>query len=151
VDLLPGQYWYSAREDDPRGFALYQRHYSAKRRPPGRSKHFVGPGEKMVLLTPTADALFVWRLERPGMRRDGLVGVYCVVFRNEGPSRSSALILEAERLAWGRWPGQTLLTHVRADAVASPVPGWCFIRARWKRAGESANGLLLFEKRPRRP
>ena len=149
MDLIPGANWYGSDEADPRAFALYQRHYSAKRRPRGRSKHFVGPGEKLVLLTTPGDAVFVWRLERPGMRRDGLEGVYCVLFRNEGPYRSSALIREAEQLAWARWPGQTLLTHVRADAVASAVPGWCFIRARWKRAGTSANGLLLFEKRPR--
>ena len=149
MDLIPGAHWYSAREDDPRGFALYQRHYSAKHRPPGRSKHFVGPGEKMVLLTAQADAVFVWRLERPRMRRDGQTGVYCVIFRNESPYLSSELIREAEALAWARWPGQRLFTHVREDAVASPVPGWCFIRARWKRSGRSANGLLQLEKRPR--
>jgi hypothetical protein len=31
--------------------------------------------------------------------------VNCAVFRNEGPVLSSDLILEAEELAWGRWPG----------------------------------------------
>ena len=151
-DLLPGQHWYPTSAADPRAFALYRRHYSAKGRGPTnpwRKKGFgfVEPGECMTLLTPYADALFVWRLGLMYVlgRRPAL---FCVIFRNESAYRSSDLILEAEQLAWRRWPGERLHTWVNPAKVASAVPGWCFRRARWKRVGQSKGGLLLFEKRP---
>jgi hypothetical protein len=149
--LLPGQHWYPSHHADPRAIALYLRHYSAKRYADGRARRqFCAPGEKMVLLTPEADALWVWHKAKPGMRLDGLEGVSCSVFRNESPHRSSDLILEAEALAWARWPGETLFTYVAPTKVASAVPGWCFMRARWKRVGESKGGLLLEQKQPKR-
>ena len=149
MDLIEGAHWYASHHADPRAVALYLRHYSAKRYADGRlRRQFCAPGEKLVLLTPHADALFVWHKAQDGLRMDGLDGVHCTVFRNESPYQSSDLIREAEVLAWARWPGTTLYTYVNAAKVASTVPGWCFIRARWKRAGTSKGGLLLFRKRP---
>src|SRR5689334_616589 len=103
----------------------------------------------MCLLTVPGDAAFVW-LKNTAERYDKQEGVCCTLFRNESPHRSSDLILEAEQLAWERWPGERLFTYVDPRKVASGVPGWCFIRARWKRCGQSLTGLLLFEKRPKR-
>jgi hypothetical protein len=149
-DLLPGQHWYPAHRADARARALYLRHYSAfKRKRGSTSPQFVSPGECMVLLTPEVDALFVWHYARPEMRLDRVDGPVCAIFRNEGPVLSSTLILEAEQLAWARWPGRTLWTYVDPRCVGSGRPGWCFIRARWKRVGESQQGRLLFRKRPK--
>lgn len=150
MNLLPGARWYPSHRADPRAIALYLRHYSAKRYADGRPRRqFVSPGEKMVLLTPEADALWVWHKCKPGLRLDGLEGISCAVFRNESPHLSSDLILEAEALAWARWPGEPLFTYVDPRRVPTGVPGWCFIRARWKRVGESKGGLLLEQKQPK--
>ena len=152
MDLIPGARWYPAHKADPRVVALYRRHYTWLRYAPWWKDHrrgVVAPGESMVLLTVDGAAVWVW-LRNTYPRRDGQTGVCCALFRNEGPSLSSALILEAEELARGRWPGERLFTYVDPRRVKSGVPGWCFIRARWKRVGESKGGLLIFEKRPLR-
>lgn len=145
--LLPGGRWYAVRDGDPRGLSLYRRHYSAKLYRDGRERRrrlYAGPGEKLVLLTPRADALFIWRVER--FRRDRQQGVNCAVFRNESPWRASDLVREACVLAWTRWPGARLFTLVNPRLIASAVPGYCFRRAGWKRCGMSRRGLLIFER-----
>lgn len=139
--------WRVARDGDASGLTLYERHYSAYRYRDGRRRsQFVGPGEHIVLLTPNVDALFVWRKFRsmdPHAR-----GVNCAVFRNEGPTRSSDLILAAETHAAERWPGEPFYTYVRPDAVRSSNPGYCFICAGWRRTRRTAKGLHVLEKRP---
>ena len=109
---------------------------------------FVGPGEKLVLLTPCERALFCWRKER--YRLDGQEGVNCAIFRNEGAGRSSDLIREADQIAWNRWPGERLYTYVDASKVRRKRdPGRCFLRAGWRPCGVSKERhLLIFECRP---
>ena len=151
MELLPGARWYAVHRADARLYALYKRHYSAEKnaahRRPGNS-NCVGPGAPLCLLTVPGDAAFVW-LRNTAERYDHQEGVCCTLFRNEGPYRASELILEAEQLAWSRWPGARLFTYVDAGKVRSATPGFCFLAARWKRAGGSKSGLLLLEKRPR--
>lgn len=106
-----------------------------------------GPGEKLVLLGADGLALFVWR---KFIDKSGQTGVNCAVFRNESGRRASDLILEAEVLAWVRWPGERLYTYVNANKVQGTCPGYCFHRARWRHCGETqAKGLLIFEKYPK--
>lgn len=147
-------FWYSVKDGDPRAYALMQRHYSFNPYVDGRrarlnyrNRHlFVGPGEKMVLLTADCRALLVWRKFLSG---DSQSGVNCAVFRNEGPLLSSALILAAEQLAWARWPGQRLYTYVNPRQVKSRNPGYCFLKAGWSKYGCTKwNKLLIFEKLP---
>jgi DNA modification methylase len=102
----------------------------------------VGPGEKLVLLTPRRDALFVWR---KFIDDSGQQGVNCAVFRNEGPTLSSHLITEAMGIAWRRWPGARLYTYVDAGKIRSSHPGYCFRMAGWTRAGTSKGGLVVLE------
>src|SRR5437763_10543437 len=105
-----GGHWVEVRDGDARARSLFERHYSCRRYKDGRRRTlFVGPGEKVVLLTHECDALFVWRRFRS---MDGQQGVNCAVFRNESPARSSDLIREACALAWRRWPGARLYTYV---------------------------------------
>jgi hypothetical protein len=128
------KHWYVTKDGDPRGRALYERHYSCRRYQDGRVRRlFCGPGEKLVLISKQADALFVWRRQKFSM--DGRQGVNCAVFRNEGPVRSSRLIKEAMAIAWSRWQGERLYTYVNPRRIQSSNPGYCFKQAGWKRCG----------------
>jgi len=121
--------WFAIKDGDARGRALIRRHYSARHYRDNRNPRlYVGPGEKMVLLTVDCKALFIWR---KFISDDGQTGVNCACFRNEGQELSSSLILEAEQLAWGRWPGERLYTYVNPRKIASVNPGYCFKRANW--------------------
>jgi hypothetical protein len=133
-------HWYGVSKRDPTAAAIFGRHYTARPTRPSGCNQFVGPGETMVLLTANADALFVWR---KFIDHSGIEGVNCAVFRNEGPLLSSQLILEAETLARARWPGQLFYTFVNPAKVRSTNPGYCFLRAGWKRSGFTAKRHLL--------
>lgn len=144
--------WVQVKDGDRQAFALYQRHYSYRPYADNRRacatyanrRLFLGPGEKIVLLTPDGTALFAWRrfLDCSGQR-----GVNCAVFRNEGLQRSSELILSAEEVAWMRWPGERFYTYVNpAKLPAGKRPGYCFERAGWARCAVTKGGLLVLEK-----
>lgn len=146
--------WFAVKDGDPRAFALMRKHYSFQPYADGRRQDptyrnrflFVGPGQKMVLMTSDCLALFVWR---KFFDRSGQTGVNCAVFRNEGPQLSSTLILQAEDLAWRRWPGERLYTYVNDRKVESVNPGYCFKCAGWQFAGYTASKRLhILEKEP---
>jgi hypothetical protein len=144
LDLMPGR-WVEVKDGDATARSLYDRHYSRYRYADGRNpKLFVGPGQKLVLVTKCGRAVFVWRKFISG---DGQVGVNCAVFRNEGAGLSSELILEAEAIAWQRWPGERLYTYVNARRVSSRNPGYCFLMAGWRKCGVTkVKRLLIMEK-----
>ncbi len=133
-------YWVISRDMNPIAQKLADRHYS--RENPGSKKGFIGPGEKIVLLSSDGNALFAWLRQDPELRLDHIDGVNCTIFRNEGPVLSSKLILEAEKFAHDRWPGLKLFTYVSKEKVKSKNPGWCFMKAGWKSAGENKSGEL---------
>lgn len=151
--MFPDMLWLPVKDGDPRAFSLYSRHYTYRDYKDGRRRNFsnpsrhliVGPGEKMVLLTADLRALFVWR---KFISDSGEHGVNCAVFRNESDELSSRLILEAEQLAWQRWPGERLYTYVNPRKIKSANPGYCFKMAGWKRCGVTKKGLLIMEKEP---
>ena len=138
--------WLPVHDGDARALGLYRRHYSHKRyRSRLRLRQFVGPGERIVLLTPTGDALFVWRRF---IDYSGQQGVNCSIFRNESSRLSSDLILSAEPFAEAWWPGERLYTYVNPRRIASTNPGYCFKVAGWKLCGKTKSGLLILEKHP---
>lgn len=138
--------WLAVKDGDARARAIFNRHYSRRRYADGRRpKLFVGPGEKVVLLTPECDALFVWR---KFINQDRQAGVNCAIFRNEGARKSSELILAAERIAAARWPGVRLYTYVNETKVRSGNPGYCFLMAGWRKCGRTKSGLIILEKIP---
>jgi len=146
--FLYGDTWIEVKDGDLSGMALFKRHYSARTTEP-KIHQFVGPGEKMVLLTPDARALFAWRKEM--FRLDDQTGVNCAVFRNEQSAygRSSELITAAMLLAWERWPGERLFTFVDASKIRHKRdPGRCFMRAGFTPCGQSKSGKLAFEAYP---
>jgi len=144
---MPGITWLSVRDGNPHARALFDKHYSRYIYADGRKpKLFIGPGEKMVLMTPCGRALFAWRKFRS---MDHQEGVNCAIFRNEGAGTSSELIRAAVELAKERWPGDRLYTYVNPRAVVSANPGFCFKMAGWRQCGVTKKrNLLIFEFLP---
>ena len=140
--------WIEVKDGDARARGLFHRHYSYRPYADKRNPMlFVGPGEKMVLLTQDCTALFVWRKLISG---DGQEGVNCAVFRNEGELLSSDLILEAEQMAEQRWPRERLYTYINGKRVKSSNPGYCFLQAGWEKCGfTKTHKLVILEKQTR--
>lgn len=139
-----GQVWIEVKDGDDTARAIFDGHYSRRHYADGRKPLlFVGPGEKMVLITSDALALFIWR---KFISDDNQNGINCAVFRNEGPSLSSSLILNAESLAWERWPQERLYTYINPRKIRSINPGCCFLKAGWRKCGLTRRGLIVLEK-----
>jgi hypothetical protein len=133
--------WIEIRDGDPRLRTLYNRHYSAYQYKDGRQpKKTAGPGEYMALVTPEADAIFIWRkfIDNSGQR-----GINCAVFRNEGSRLSSRLIRDAMVRAGKRWPGERMYTYVNTKKIRSANPGYCFKKAGWRVVGRTQKRDLL--------
>jgi hypothetical protein len=136
--------WYLSKDGDKDCLALYEKHYSAYQYRDGRKrKLFVGPGEKLVLRTLRADAMFVWR---KFIDDSGQQGINCAVFRNESAHQSSTLIRQADAIADCIWFDSRHYTYVNAERIASKNPGYCFQRAGWRRCGRTKSGLLIMER-----
>lgn len=142
-----GEFWYQAKDGDEQCRGLFDDHYSRIKYADGRKpKLFVGPGEKTVLITGDGLAIFVWRKFKCA---DGNEGINCAVFRNTSGIVSSALIRDAERIAWKRWPGHRLFTFVNPRKIRSSNPGYCFQMAGWRKCGTTKwNKLIVMEKLP---
>jgi hypothetical protein len=141
---LLGEGWLLSRDGDPRVYAMYRRHYSAKGNNP-KVRQFVGPGEKLVLYHASGLAVMAWR---KGIFDDGQQGVNNAIFINRGAGLASQLILEAEPLVWARWPQDTrLFTYVNSRKIRSTNPGFCYLQAGWQRCGKTKGGLWILEKR----
>lgn len=145
--FLFGSIWVEVKDGNPSCRVIFDRHYSRRHYRDGRKPTiFVGPGYKMVLMTPCARALFVWR---KFISRDDQVGINCSVFRNEGAGLASDLIREAMKLAWARWPGERLYTYVDPRKVKGNPPGSCFRHAGWRPCGTTKkNRLIILEAFP---
>ena len=132
--------WRIVKDGDAVTRLLYCRHYSSYEYKDGRDpKLFVGPGEKIVLVTANGDAAFAWRKYKDDYLKD--LSVWCSFFRNEGPILSSALIAEAIRVAECKWPSEPLYTMVNPSAIKSKNPGYCFKFAGFELYGETSKGL----------
>lgn len=135
--------WWLTKDGDTDCLDLFSRHYSA--RSGRRIAQFVGPGEKVVLRTERADAMFVWR---KFIDDSGQSGICCAVFRNESPIQSSELIRQADAIADALWPDSRHYTFVDSQKVRSRNPGFSFICAGWRRCGRTKSGLIVLERLP---
>jgi hypothetical protein len=152
--LLALDTWVPILDGDPAAAAMYERHYSSARSRSRRRARgtllIMGPGYKLLLMTPCRRALFAWRKQK------FVPGVECAIFRNEGAGLSSDLIRAADAIADARWPGARHYTYVDPAAVANSNAGRCFVRADWRyvRMGESkysprlrtSRGLFVLER-----
>ena len=144
--LFPSGVWWPIRDGNYTAMRLFLRHYTAKEE--RKVYQFVGPGEKMVLLTEDAKALFVWR---KFISDAGETGINCAVFRNENSNagKSSDLIEAAKIEAWKRWPNERLYTYVDPSKVRHKRdPGRCFLRAGFKYCGTTKSGKIIMEYLP---
>ncbi len=143
--LLPMSGWIPVLDGNGEARELFDRHYS--RRASSTSKLFVGPGEKLVLMTSCGRAMFAWRRF---ISDDGQTGVNCAIFRNEGQPalRSVELIRAADEIADGYWPGERHFTYVNPRKVASSNPGYCFKLAGWRFCGITKKRKLHILERP---
>lgn len=136
--------WHRSWRADPRARAVADRHYN---RQSVGAVQFVPPGRCLVLLTATADALWITSWPKPEYVLHAWPGAWvCSAFRNEGSDLSSDLIAEAEaatRDRFGDPPPLGFVTFVDRDKVRHKRdPGRCFLRAGWGVIGETAGGLL---------
>lgn len=151
LQILPGlgyrqvsSHWLIARDGDVVVWEMYQQHYSRRHYRKPRQRLFMGPGEKLVLLHVSGRAAFGWRKFISGNGQDG---VNNSLFINHGAGLSSELILEAEQIAWQRWPGERLYTYVNPRRIQSSNPGYCYQMAGWRKCGITQSGLVVLQKR----
>lgn len=133
---------------DPAAAALADRHYT---RQTVGSPQFMPSGRALVLVTEAGDAVWgtSWQVSNAGvaMAVHGWPMAWnCSIFRNESPALSSELIVEAvaaTRAVWGEPPEQGFVTFVDAGAVRHKRdPGRCYLKAGWRRAGETQSGKV---------
>lgn len=142
--------WRLSHRCSPVAAAIYDRHYS--RRPSSVGfQNVVGPYRHLVFVAESA--LWVVTDQRPEFCKHAWKGAwYCAVFRNESAERSSALVLQAVAAtvaAWGPLPLAGIVTHVDGGAVRKKRdPGRCFLRAGWRRVGETRSGLHVLRLSP---
>lgn len=150
--FLFGEGWVVTRDGDDSCRAIFDRHYSRYHYADGRKPVlFVGPGEKLVLMTADGGALCVWR---KFISRDGQQGVNCAVFRREDGDLATTLLRAAMALAYRRWPGERLYTYVDPREVrptiraSRPTWGHCFYQAGWRFFGITKKRLHILEAFP---
>jgi hypothetical protein len=136
-------HWIVGQDGEKELFEIARRHYSAYKNKNPKIRQFIGPGEHIVLTLPNRRALFAWR---KFINDAGEKGINCSIFRNESDILSSDLIREADTIADFCWPGERHYTYVRAEAIKSRNPGWCFICAGWKHCGRTKAGLFILER-----
>jgi hypothetical protein len=146
--LIASGPWVEVWDGNPTAAALYDRHYSRNVGSRGDPR-VAGPGEKMVLLTPCARALFVWRVFRSKDPTAAAGDINCAIFRNEGAGLASDLISSAMTRAWDHWGPRRLYTYVNPRRVVSSNPGYCFKVAGWTLCGVTkTRKLLILEALP---
>ena len=132
--------WVRVKDGNDIARKIFDKHYSRK----NNAKQFIGPGQKLVLVSHCGNALFAWRKY---ISDNEQTGVNCAIFRNESNMLSSYLILEAEKFAFDRWGKERLFTYVNANKIRSSNPGYCFKQAGWKTCGTTKiNKLIILEK-----
>lgn len=153
------RHWCLTRDGDPVAYELARQHYSVKN-PRPKIKQFVGPGEKVVLITECGRAIWAWRKFIDDSKQEG---VCCTIFRNlVREIESSLLIREACDIADALWPGERFYTFVSPAKIESHNPGYCFKKAGWTLVRDvcgkpvtTPEGLIILEyvhdSNPRKP
>lgn len=148
--------WIEVKDGDPAGLALFKNHYTyrhAGKEEVDQPLIYVGPGFKMVLITPDARAVCAWRLSKH--RADGQTGVECCIYRREdGNDAASVMLSRARHRVWQRWPGVRLFTFVDPLKVkltpraSRPTWGHCFYQDGWVFEGLTKRRLHILARYP---
>ena len=141
--------WRLSHRADYAAVEIANRHYN--RQKPG-TPQFVPPGRCLVLLIPGAA---VWVTSWPFAEyvKHAWPGAWInSCFRRESGPLASELIREAiaiTRHQWGEPPSLGIVSFVDADKVRHKRdPGRCYLKAGFRRVGETKGGLLAFQLRP---
>jgi hypothetical protein len=153
LSALTGEGWQEVKDGNDTVRAIFDRHYSRQHYRDGRRpKLFLGPGQKMVLMTADAGAICAWR--KFITRGKPQEGVNCAIYRRETGEVASELLRRAMDVAWQRWAGERLYTYVDPLHVeptwraGRPTWGHCFYQAGWRFCGLTAMRLHILECRP---
>lgn len=153
--FLPLSDCIEVRDGNDAGRALFKNHYTYKHADKPEADQpliYVGPGFKLVLITPDAQAVCAWRLSR--LRADGQTGVECCIYRREGGDLASVMLGKARSIAQERWPGERLFTFVDPKKVtptwraSRPTWGHCFYQDGWRFAELTKKRLHILERVP---
>lgn len=142
--------WRLSHRFDPRALPLADRHYS--RQKPGTNQ-FVAPGRNVVLLTESADALWVTSWPLAEYTKHAWAGAWvCSLFRNEGTSLSSDLVrtaCAATVAIYGQPPTLGMVTFIDARKTKRKRdPGRCFRKAGFRHVGFTQGGLWVLQLLP---
>lgn len=133
-------------DDEAREFA--DRHYNRQK---VGAKQFVPPGRCLVLKTSQAFWITSWPFAE--YVKHAWPGAWvCSAFRNEGNDYLSSDLIRAAvaatRFKWAT-PSEGMITFVDEDKVRPKRhPGYCFLKAGFKKAGRTKGGLLAFHLSP---
>lgn len=142
--------WCLSNRADPKARVIADRHYNRQKI---GAKQFVPPGRCLVLLSRDEKAFWItsWPFAEYVKHEWGGDWV-CSAFRNEGASLSSDLIREAvavtrwfkmRETSWLAQPEPGMVTFVNRDKVRPKRdPGRCYLKAGFKRVGETKGGLV---------
>lgn len=142
--------WQLSWRGDPEAAALADRHYN--RQKPGTAQ-FVPPGRCVVLKTLDRRAVWVTSWPFAEFTQHAWAGAWVnSLFRNEGETRSSDLILQAiaaTRAIWTEAPALGVVTFVDASKVRHKRdPGRCYLKAGFRRCGMTVGGLHALQLEP---
>lgn len=140
--------WVPILDGDPLAAEIYQQHYASERSRARREARgtllTLGPGQKLLLATPSRRAHFAWRIFIDDSKQEG---VNCAWFANHGVAKSSVLIRAADVMADQKWPGMRHYTYVDPDKVGGNPPGNSFLHAGWRYALDENGERLTTKKR----
>lgn len=135
--------WELSTRADPHARSIADRHYNRQKI---GSPQFVPPGRCLVLSHAKAFWVTSWPFAE-FVKHEWAGAWICSAFRNEGAGLSSELIGEAcAATVWRFGPPPRphgMITFINADRVKQKKdPGYCFLRAGFKRLGSTKGGLI---------
>lgn len=119
------------------------------------AKDFVPPGRCLVLYarTPSGTAFWVTSFQFRRYVKHAYPGAWiCSAFRNETAALSSMLIVQAvacTRHQFGPSPPHGMITFIDPkEVLPKDQPGWCFLKAGFRRVGFTDKGLIVLQLMP---
>lgn len=144
-------HWTISHRADLEVLPLADRHYNRQK---VGSPQFVPPGRCVVLLSVNRDAFWVtsWPFKEYVKHAWGGAWI-CSAFRNEGPTLSSELIIQAVAITRGIWtdvPKLGMVTFIDTTKVRKKRDwGRCYRKSGFKECGMTKGGLVALQLLPR--
>lgn len=136
--------WHRSHRAEPAARAVADRHYN---RQSIGAQDFMPPGRCCVFYLEAERGPAVWGTSWPFAEyvRHAWGGAWmCSIFRNESGLLSSELIraaVAATRAHYGEPPELGMVTFVDAGQVRAGNPGYCYLKAGFRRVGYTKAGL----------